>query len=840
MKRFRLQAACGLLSLFIAPLLQAETGYDAWLRYRPLEEAVLTDTYRRLPATVITLGRSPALSSSQHELIRGVRGLLGRTLRTGDALVPDDMIVLASADTVRRTFPDLLIPAALERDGYWLKAATLNGHRLLLVTALNDSGVLYGTFALLRQLVLHRNVSEIDEVSNPYAPVRWVNEWDNLDGSIERGYAGRSIFFDNNNVVPDLSRAADYARLLASIGINGCTVNNVNANTRVLTSEFLPQLARIADAFRPWGVRLSISVDLGSPKSIGGLDTFDPLDPRVASWWKEKADEIYRVIPDFGGFVLKADSEGRVGPSTYGRSHADAANVLAAAVKPHGGIVIYRGFVYNHHMDWRNLKNDRARAAYDNFHALDGQFLDNATVQIKYGPIDFQAREPVSPLIAGLEHTNETLELQITQEYTGQQRHLCYLVPMWKQILDFNLRAGGGDTPVAEIVSGKTFHRPLGGMVGVANVGRDLNWLGNDLAVANLYGFGRLAWDPGLSARDVTQDWTRSTFGDDARVVDTVVKLELESWPVYEGYTGPLGVGTLTDILRGHYGPGIESAEHNGWGQWIRADHNGIGMDRTAATGTGYIGQYPPEVARMYESLATCPDNLLLFMHHVPYSYVLHSGKSVIQYVYDSHYEAAAEAQQFPQWWRTLRGRMDDQRFDGVQALLDYQAGHAVVWRDAICTWFLKESGIPDTQGRAGHFPDRQEAEAMHLDGYKFEEVSPREDASEGKAVSCERASCTAAFPFKGSRGWYDLNIEYFDLNAGVARFDLFVGPQLIRSWVANRTLPAKVRNSDTSVRERVTGVALRPNDEIRIVGTPDGGDDASLDYIEITPQPQD
>jgi alpha-glucuronidase len=824
-----------LLVLFsAAAVLTAETGYDAWLRYPPVSELALTNIYHRLPATVIKLGNSPALASSQAELVRGLRGLLGRTLRTGDTPVPEDMILLGTIDQVRKTFPNLSLPANLIPDGYYLKATGIQGHNILLVTAVNDRGVLYGTFALLREMALHESIDHIDRQSNPYAPIRWVNEWDNLDGSIERGYAGRSIFFDNNNVVPDLTRAADYARILASIGINGCTINNVNANPRVLTPEFLPQLARVADAFRPWGVRLSVSVDLGSPKSIGGLHTFDPLDPHVAAWWKNKSDAIYNVIPDFGGFVLKADSEGRVGPSTYGRSHADAANVLAAALAPHGGIVIYRGFVYNHHMDWRNLKNDRARAAYDNFHPLDGKFADNATVQIKYGPIDFQAREPVSPLIAALPRTNETLELQITQEYTGQQRHLCYLVPMWKQILDFNLHANGADTSVEEIVAGKTFHRPLGGFVGVANVGRDLNWLGNDLAMANLYGFGRLAWNPDLSARNITEDWTRLTFGDDARVVDTIVKLQLESWPVYEGYTGPLGVGTLTDILHGHYGPGIESAERNGWGQWIRAGHEGIGMDRTVATGTGYIGQYPPEVARTYESLATCPDNLLLFMHHVPYTYVLHDGKTVIQNVYDSHYQAAAEAQEFPEWWKTLRGRIDEQRFNAVLKRLEYQAGHAVVWRDAICTWFLQQSGIPDQKGRAGHFPDRYEAESMHLDGYKVEEVAPPEDASSGKAIGCDATTCTATLQFNGSPGWYNVSIEYFDLNPGVAHFELFIGSQLIKSWNADRTFPTKVPNGDTSVRESITGIALRPRDRIRIVGIPDEADNASLDYIEI------
>jgi alpha-glucuronidase len=362
--------------------------------------------------------------------------------------------------------------------------------------------------------------------------------------------------------------------------------------------------------------------------------------------------------------------------------------------------------------------------------------------------------------------------------------------------------------------------------------------MGHDLAVANLYGFGRLAWNPDLSAREIAEDWTRLTFGDDAQVVDTSVKLLLESWPVYEGYTGPLGVGTLTDILKGHYGPGIESAERNGWGQWIRADHEGIGMNRTIASGTGYIGQYPPDVARMYESLTTCPDNLLLFMHHVPYTYILHSGETVIQYVYDSHYQAAAEAQEFPHWWKTLRGRIDEQRFDSVLSRLEYQAGHAIVWRDAICTWFLKESGIPDQKGRAGHFPDRFEAESMRLEGYKVESITPPEDASGGRAIACDAAqTCTATLPFKGSPGWYDVNVEYFDLNGGKASFEFYVDHQLIKRWIGDRSLPAKVLKSDTSVREQITGIALRPGDQIRIVGTPDANDNASLDYVEIERQ---
>ncbi len=313
-------------------------------------------------------------------------------------------------------------------------------------------------------------------------------------------------------------------------------------------------------------------------------------------------------------------------------------------------------FVYNHHLDWHDLKNDRAKAAYDNFHPLDGAFDDNVIIQIKNGPIDFQVREPASPLFAGLRRTNEAIELQITQEYTGQQRHLCFLVPMWKEVLDFDMRVDANATPVKDLVAGRTFHRPVGGFVGVANVGMDANWLGSPLAMANLYGFGRLAWDPNLSAEKIIDEWTRLTFGSDPLVVKTITAMQLNSWHVYESYTGPLGAGTLTNIVGNHYDPGPESSEENGWGQWHRADHQGIGMDRTVATGTGYIGQYPPEVQKLYESLANCPDNLLLFFHHVPYTYVLHSGKTVIQHVYDSHYDGADRARDFIAQWKIAGG----------------------------------------------------------------------------------------------------------------------------------------------------------------------------------------
>jgi alpha-glucuronidase len=511
--------------------------------------------------------------------------------------------------------------------------------------------------------------------------------------------------------------------------------------------------------------------------------------------------------------------------------------VIARALKPHGGILIYRGFVYNHHMDWHDRKNDRARAAFDNFAKLDGQFDDNVLVQIKYGPIDFQVREPVSPLFGALQHTNETIEFQVTQEYTGQQRHLCFLLPMWKQILDFDFAIPHHAATVKDIVSGKAFHRPTGGFVAVTNVGRDENWLGHHLAMANLYAFGRIAWNPNLSAREIVDDWTRLTFGGNERVVQTIDEMQLRSWRVYEDYTGPLGAGGLTDIIGVHYGPGIESSERNGWGQWHRADQQGIGMDRTVATGTGYIAQYPPSVAARYESLATTPDNLLLFFHHVPYKFVLHSGKTVIQHIYDSHYGGAAEAQTFAQEWRRLDGLIDQQRYQAVLNRLEYQAGHAIVWRDAVCNWFYRTSGIPDEQARVGHHPNRVEAESLRLDGYSIAPVTPWEDASGGKAITCNAARCSATFRFTGAPAIYDIVIQYFDQNNGVAKFAVQVGPQPLAEWGADDSLPSPKLDSHTSTRHTIRRVLLRPGDEIRVTGIPDAGDRAAIDYLEFIPE---
>jgi alpha-glucuronidase len=823
--------------VFAACTSRGETGEAAWLRYAPIPNSVALPQYASLPGRIVSFDHSEVAMSAQSELVRGIGGMLGKQLRVETVLVPNqNAFVLGTVTELQPHFSELQA-GRITGDGFWLKTLRRSGHSYVIVAGADERGILYGTFALLSRIARLESVADLDDKESPAAPIRWVDQWDNPNGTIERGYSGRSIFFNNGHVRSDLTRANEYARLLASVGVNGCNVNNVNAAPDVLSEASLKELARIADAFRSWGVRMALSVNVASPQTVDKLDTFDPLDPRVHEWWRKKADEIYKLIPDFAGFTVKADSEGQLGPASYGRTAADAADTLARALKPHGGVVLYRAFVYNHHLDWRDPKADRARAAYDIFHPLDGKFDDNVVLQIKHGPIDFQAREPVSPLLGGLEHTNEAMEVQITQEYTGQQRHLCFLIPMWKGVLDFDLHAKTSDTPVKDLIAGKAFDRPLGGMVGVANVGLDANWLAHPLAMGNLYGFGRLAWNPDLSSQTIAEEWTRLSFGNDSLVVKAITDMQLASWHIYESYTGPLGAQTMTDITGPHYGPGVESSERNGWGQWHRADHDGIGMDRTVATGTGYIGQYHEPVAAMYESLATCPDELLLFMHHVPYTYKLHSGKTVIQHIYDSHYDGAQAAAQLVRQWETLQGHVDDQRYDEVLQRLTYQAGHAIVWRDAISEWSLKTSGISDEKGRVGHHFGRIEAESMQLDGYSPVDITPWETASGGKAVACDRASgCSAAFTFQGEAGRYDLSAQYFDLNSGTAHFRLYIDGNLVDSWAAGNDFPSDEMNGHTSTRHTLGNLALRPGDLIRIEGLPDGGDHAGLDYVEITP----
>jgi alpha-glucuronidase len=833
---------CLLMSCHVAV---AETGAEGWLRYARVTDPMVLHRYDVLPSRIVVLGHGLVERTAAAELKRGLQSMLARTFtveyRAAGSVDKSSAIFLGTTAAFRHD--DRMMQQGKRRgpDGFAFLMEGSGSKRRIIIAGGDERGELYGAFYLLDLVGTERPLPDSSITESPAAPIRWVNQWDNLDGTIERGYAGRSIFFDRGHVRPDLTRVYEYGRLLSSIGINGITINNVNADLRTLEPGMILEFARVADQLRPWGVRMSLSIDLSSPEAVGHLPTFDPLDPQVAAWWQSKVDEIYRAIPDFGGFVIKADSEGRVGPSQYGRTPAEAANTVARALQRHGGVVLYRGFVYNNHLDWRDPKADRARAGYDNFHALDGKFDPNVVIQIKNGPIDFQVREPVSPLFAALQHTNRAIELQITQEYTGQQRNMVFLVPMWKTALDTDLRAENRSTPVKQIVEGQSFHQPLGGFVGVANVGMDTNWLHHPMAMANLYGFGKLAWNPNLTTQKIIKNWTRLTWGDNPKVISVIDDLQTNSWRTYEQYTGNLGIGTLTNILGYHYGPGVASAERNGWGQWFRADSKGVGMDRTVATGTGFIGQYPPELAKIYENLVTCPDDLLLFMHHVPYTYLLHDEKTVIQDIYDAHYQGAATAQTYAPRWEALHGLVDEQRYEQVLKLFTYQAGHAIVWRDAVTKWFQNISGIPDSQGRGGNYPDRIEAENMIAADYTPIDVHPWETASNGKAAICNRHStCTLTTTMEKTAGNYSIAVQYFDYWSGKSHFALMVNGRIRGHWIADDTLPPAAPDlhpdGETSTRITFPDIHLKPGDILALRGAPDGTEPAPLDYIEITP----
>jgi alpha-glucuronidase len=617
----------------------------------------------------------------------------------------------AAAVAVRATLADTPAgpDAGLGPEGFAL--ARHDGCTVLLADA--PAGLLYGLFHLVR---LGEAAFGAEHPPRRYRPAlrrRMLNHWDNVDvhpvmGQVERGYSGGSIFWRDGALTTDLSRIRAYGRLLAACGINAITVNNVNVHAteaRLLTDR-LGDVATIADVLRPYGIQVHLSVSFAAPRTVGGLPTADPWDEHVRAWWAKTTRQVYDAIPDFGGYVVKADSEGQPGPFAYGRNHADGANLLAEALAPFGGVVHWRAFVYNHRQDWRDRSTDRARAAYDHFAPLDGQFRDNVILQVKYGPMDFQVREPVSPVIAAMPATRLAVELQVTQEYTGQQRHVCYLGPLWSEVLGFGLWGPGGPT-VADVVAGTAGDRAApegGGLVAVSNVGDDPFWTGHPLAQANLYAFGRLAWDPRLDPLAVLDEWIELTFVpattvDPDRLRRTLHAIMDDSWRTYERYTAPLGVGFM--VRPGHhYGPDVDGYEYTPWGTYHFADRDGVGVDRTRATGTGFTGQYPAPWSEVYESRDTCPDELLLFFHHVPYDHVLHSGVTVIQHIYDTHFAGAEQAAELRRRWDDIADLVDPAVAARVRERLDEQVRSAEEWRDQINTYFYRKSGVPDAHGR--------------------------------------------------------------------------------------------------------------------------------------------
>ncbi|MDR9854261.1 alpha-glucuronidase family glycosyl hydrolase [Paenibacillus sp. VCA1] len=672
-----------------------------WLRYARNESLQEIRCLKR----VAVYGTSEQFATAVRELAFGLAEMTGTTPEMTDDPdgVETNVIRLVQFDeALPQRLQELVPRQALNEEGYAIQTIAENGGESIVISAKSGKGVLYGTFHLLRLLQTGDLGGSLNILENPRNGLRMMNHWDNMDGSIERGYAGGSIFFKDNEFIRDRARIKDYARLMASIGINGVAINNVNVHhteTLLITPRFLPDVSAVAEIFRGYGIALFLSINYASPIQLGALDTADPLDPDVRAWWKEKAREIYGFIPDFGGFVVKADSEHRPGPFTYNRTHADGSNMLAEALEPYGGIVVWRCFVYNCLQDWRDRTTDRARAAYDHFKPLDGQFKKNVVLQIKNGPMDFQVREPVSPLLGAMPETNQMAEFQITQEYTGQQKHLAYLVPQWKEVLDFDTFTRGEGSEVKKVVAGETHPYAHSGMAAVINVGDDPNWTGHTLAQANLYGFGRLAWNPDLTEEAITAEWIRLTFGTDETVCRALRSMLKDSWRIYESYTSPLGIGWMVNPGH-HYGPNVDGYEYSVWGTYHYADSRGMGVNRTLKNGTGYTSQYAKENMERYESLESCPDELLLFFHHVPYTHVLHSGKTVIQHIYDSHFEGVEGVEAFIGLWRELERYIDAERYEAVLERLRIQLAHAKEWRDVVNSYFYRKSGIEDQYDR--------------------------------------------------------------------------------------------------------------------------------------------
>jgi alpha-glucuronidase len=679
LRRVMLTVAIGATAL--TAVVNGESGYDLWLRYAAVPEASRRNV-RAAASAIVVASRSPTGDVIAAELERGLSGLLGTPIPRLDRPSAPGAII-AGTPATSSLIASLRWQTSLSRlgdEGYVIRSATVAGVPATVVAASGEAGVLYGVFHLLRLMQTGEPLTKLDIVERPHLSRRLLNHWDNLDGSIERGYAGSSFWWPE----PVPSRIVDYARANASIGINGAVINSVNANAQSLTAPRLAQAAAIADLLRPYHIRVYLAANFAAPRAIGGLSTNDPQDPAVVQWWRAKADDIYARIPDFGGFVVKANSEGQPGPQDYGRTHADGANLLAAAVAPHGGVVMWRAFVYNPDVD-----PDRVKRAYAEFVPLDGKFRANVFVQVKNGPLDFQPREPFHPLFGAMPRTPVMAELQITQEYLGQSTHLVYLAPMWKEFLDADTYATGPGSRVSAIVDGSLDGRRETGIAGVANTGQDVNWTGHDFGQANWYAFGRLAWDPHLSAERIADEWIRMTWSTAPTVIAAIRSMMLDSREIYVRYTMPLGLHHL--IGGDHYAPMPENTDPRrpDWSAtyYHHADRDGVGFDRTRR-GSAAVNQYRGPLAARWNDPSTTPEALLLWFHRLPWEYRMKSGRTLWNELEAAYRRGAEEARELVTRWTALRGSIDDERYGAVLARLRRQADDAAAWRDKCLKYF--------------------------------------------------------------------------------------------------------------------------------------------------------
>ena len=687
LRKFRMKWLFLIIVLCFAGFLRSEDGYELWLRYNKITEPKLLSNYREQITQIVIQQSNPILQAAGEELQKGLSGLLGKEIPLLSKVSQDGAVVIStseqSSDEGRLVNVSELL--SLGTDGFIIRSLTFNNRNITVIAANHQKGALYGAFHFLRLIQTQQPIDKLSIQQKPRIQKRLLNHWDNLTGSIERGYAGRSIW--QWNELPDKidSRYKDYARANASIGINGAVLNNVNTQVAILSKEYIDKVTAIANVFRPYGIQVYLSIKFTSPMEIGRLKTADPLDPNVRKWWQDKAKEIYQQIPDFGGFLVKAYSEGQPGPQNYGRTHSDGANMLAEALKPYGGIVSWRSFVYDTSID-----KDRAKCAYLEFVPLDGKFAPNVFIQTKNGPVDFQPREPFSPLFGAMPKTPLMMEFQITQEYTGQARHLVYQAPQWKEVLDSDTFAYGPGTPVAKIIDGSADKLPTSGIAGVSGIGADRNWSGHHFTQANWFAFGRLAWDWSLSSEQIADEWIRMTWSNEPKAVNVIKKMMMGSWEACVDYMTPLGLHHIMSA-NNHYGPGPDYVNRGriDWSStyYHRADANGIGFDRSS-TGSNAVSQYHKPLSQIWNSTKTCPEKYLLWFHHLPWDYPMEGGSTLWEQL-KIHYQKGVDYVILMQKdWDSLKDKIDPQRFEEVKNRLNLQKENAVLWRDTCLKYF--------------------------------------------------------------------------------------------------------------------------------------------------------
>lgn len=656
----------------------AENGYELWMRYAKIKNTALLTKYQAVCKNIFIKdnANSKTIAAIKKEISLASNGML--------AVQPN---YVANENNAQLIFKIDKNNRSINEEGYAINAVQNAKQPLQInITAKNEVGLLYACYAFLRSMHTQQDPMALHITSSPALNIRLLNHWDNLNRSVERGYAGISIF--NWHTLPDFidKRYIDYARANASIGINGTVITNVNANAIFLTHDYLLKAKALADVFRPYGIKIYLTARFSAPIEIGKLSTADPLNDSVRQWWATKTKEIYELIPDFGGFVVKANSEGQPGPQDYHRSHADGANMFAEVLSPYHGIVMWRAFVYS------ATETDRAKQAYEEFIPLDGKFKNNVILQIKNGPIDFQPREPFSPLFGAMQKTPEMIEFQITQEYLGQGTHLVYEAPMFKEVLDSKVNATKTITNVLEDSS-----KPLSGICGVANIGNDINWCGHPFAQANWYAFGRLAWNPNLNAKSIANEWIQQTFSQDQKTVDTIQDMMLHSYENMVHYMTPLGLHHIMGNGH-HYGP-------MPWGNTLgRADWNpvyyhkanafGIGFDRSA-TGSNAVAQYDPAVQTKWKDSSDCDEKYLLWFHHVSWNHKMKNGNSLWNELCYQYNDGVNGVNRMNQQWENCKAGINEEQYNEVKQLLTIQLKDAIWWRDACLQYFQTFSKQP-------------------------------------------------------------------------------------------------------------------------------------------------